>query len=107
MNAALLRVRPNPAGYELAGMERFAHVHCSVDEFMELFGRAHDFNPGDPKVRNSWFFETPRGRASVNDYHTNPRTMLSIRAIDRRACLWVCSYLRAGGLNARGDYRHA
>lgn len=86
-------VKANGKGYELGGASRWGTVRCTLYQFAELFGQCHD--QGDEfKVTERWFFETPRGRASVRDYHLNRSDELSICSIDPRAALWIVAHIR-------------
>lgn len=98
---------PNPHGYELAGSERWGYVQATPDEFAAVFGGAHDIDPGGDKVSLWWHFETPRGRATVRDYHNNPRGVLSIASHELKAARWLARFLRHNRLKAYiGSLRH-
>lgn len=96
-------VRAIPAGSELAGMGLYGCVYASVYEFSEVFGAAHTHDPGGAHWQHQWYFETPRGRAIVRDWHLSPGGLLSVIATDQRAALWLASYLRVLGLRARAN----
>ncbi|MCP4470476.1 MAG: hypothetical protein GY815_07285 [Gammaproteobacteria bacterium] len=100
--AAFDSVKPNPAGYELAGMSLWGRAYCSVSEFAEVFGHPHEHDPDGEHVQNYWYFETPRGRVCVRDWHSSPADQLSICSIDSRAALWTASFFRTLRIGARG-----
>ena len=86
-------VRANVKGYELANSNRWGTVRATLPEFEEIFGQCHD--QGDMyNVSKEWFFETPRGRATVRDFHLNEPDELSITSGNRGAALWLIVYLR-------------
>ena len=95
-------IQQNPRGYELHGTSRFGTVFATVPEFTEIFGAAHEEDPGGERVRRWWFFETPRGRVSVREVWHNPENNLSLCAIDWRATLWAAKFFRVCGIKAKG-----
>jgi len=99
-------VSPNPKGYELAGFARFGFVNATVHDFAVMFGGEHEFDPSDPRVTHQWFFETPRGRASIRRDYGYPDGVLTMAASDPHAVQWLARYLRHHKLTAyTGDRR--
>ena len=87
-------VKPNPGGCELAGMQCHGIVQATLETLAGAVGAAHQNDPGGEHSMHSWYFETPRGRAVVRDFHTLPRGLLALVSIEPGATRWLARYLR-------------
>ena len=100
-------VRQNPGGYELARSSRQGFVHATPEDFAEIFGGVHENDPGGELTTQWWHFETPRGRATVRDWHTYPWGILCIASHDPMAARWLARFLRSNRLKAYiGSLKH-
>lgn len=54
----------------------------------------------DGKVKLSWVFDTPRGRAEIRDYWWNKEGEWTIAAQSRKPAMWLARHLRALGFAA-------
>lgn len=91
-------VKQNPKGYDLADMCCFGTVDANFERFALVCGGAHRHDPGGAHSQNYWYFETPRGRACVRDFHTLPYGLLAIVSVDPAATRWLARYLQHGKL---------
>ena len=87
-------VKQNRKGYPLADMCCFGIVDATFGTFSGACGEAHHHDPGGAHSMNYWYFETPRGRACVRDFHTLPYGLLAIVSSDIGATRWLARYLR-------------
>jgi len=100
-------VVPNPSGYELFGSSCWGFVHATPEEFAAVLGGAHLIDPGGELTTLHWHFETPRGRATVRDWHTYPRGVLCIASHELMAARWLARFLRHNRLKAYiGSLKH-
>jgi hypothetical protein len=91
-------VKQHPQGYELADSCCYGTVDANFDRFAAVCGDSHRFDPGGAHSMHYWYFETPRGRACVRDFHTLPDGLLAIVSADIRATLWLARFLRHANL---------
>ncbi len=94
-------VKAHPKGYELAGMDCHGTVTANVDGFAAVCGESHHQDPGGAHSQHYWYFETPRGRACVQDFHTLPHGLLAILSVDPGAARWLARYLRHANLKVQ------
>jgi len=86
-------VSANPRGHEPGGSYRTGTARLTLDKARQLFGPPHAHGDGD-KVTCEWFFNTPRGNATLRDYWWNGSGSLSIASNGGKAALWLAAYLR-------------
>lgn len=79
---------------------RAGTAYATREELITKLGR-ESFGPSDDgKVTIGWVFNTPRGAAEIRDYWWNKPGEWSLAAGDRRAALWLASYLRGLDIKA-------
>jgi len=96
-----MKVQLNPKGYELNGTHRIGYVAATEHMFEAVFGEAHGGGQSeDNKVTKVWYFETPHGRASVRNWHTNPADRLTLASTNRDAAADLAEHISDCGLVA-------
>jgi len=86
-------VKQNRQGYELADMCCYGTIDATLDSFAGACGEVHRHDPGGAHSQHYWYFETPRGRACVRDFHTLPQGMLAMVSSVPGATRWLARYL--------------
>lgn len=110
-------LRPNPRiPNRFQGGGRVGTLFCTLQEFAFAAGDPHcttsrdrwyDYEgegiDGAGKVTAEWHIRTPRGLATIHDFWSSPKGVLSVGVAiygDSRSALWVIRWLRAHGFTA-------
>jgi len=105
-------VKQNRTGNQ-EGTGRAGTIHCTLEHFAYTICEPHqqvsrdqwrnydlELLDGAGKISCLWVFSTPRGNVTVHDYWWNKEDELSIGAENRKAALWLVTYLKARGISA-------